>query len=555
MAPDKVPMDRLTTEDIFIFSNKLNKNGEPEVVKSSRAKTGSGSTVAPSPFTKLYLGLFEQKAGVGSIVYSQSVSAILVALMNQTKFTMKEHEMISNIMDPIRKVPLGWEDEVVVPIVDNTDDIKALLESIQTACKGAKDTNAIIIRNNGILVWGEDWIQARNMLESYLYLMDLSVEMKKLGFNQEGSVSTPALPVPASTPATPVAGGSKQKPTEKVENPPKRKKVEGQDAKKFTKKTENSYKKPAYVKPVVDLALRKKKAALNRLRQDAVGGGHVPFSSITMSGAAQQMNGPRMGPMSGNQMGPMANPTNGPNNMNGPNVGPARNSMDRNTNGPNMGPMNNQNNRGPNGPQGMGPMNGPPGMGPQNNMGRPGPMNGPPGMGPMNNQNNMGPMGRQGILNAPMNGPQGMGPMNGPQGMGPMNGPQGMGPGPQGIMGPMNGPMGMGPGPNNMGPGPNNMMGPGPNNMGPGPNNMGPGPNNMGPGPSNMGPRNGPNQGGPRFNEKFNKYLKGPQNRAGGVKRSGDAASGQPPKSTKFSPKKGATKNKEKFKSVRPEDY
>merc|ERR1719319_2009984 len=425
--------------------------------------------------------------------------------MNQTKFTMKEHEMISNIMDPIRKVPLGWEDEVVVPIVDNTDDIKALLESIQTACKGAKDTNAIIIRNNGILVWGEDWIQARNMLESYLYLMDLSVEMKKLGFNQEGSVSTPALPVPlpvpASMPATPVAGGSKQKPTEKVENPPKRKKVEGQDAKKFTKNTENSYKKPAYVKPVVDLALRKKKAALNRLRQDAVGGGHVPFSSITMSGAAQQMNGPRMGRMSGNQMGPMANPTNGPNNMNGPNVGPARNSMDRNTNGPNMGPMNNQNNRGPNGPQGMGPMNGPPGMGPQNNMGRPGPMNGPPGMGPMNNQNNMGPMGRQGILKAPMNGPQGMGPMNGPQGMGP---------GPQGIMGPMNGPMGMG---------------------------------------------HGPNQGGPRFNEKFNKYLKGPQNRAGGVKRSGDAASGQPSKSTKFSPKKGATKNKEKFKSVRPEDY
>jgi len=546
MAPDKVPMDRLTTEDIFIFNSKLDKNGEPDVVKTSRAKTGSGSPVTASPFTKLYLGLFEQKAGVGSIVYSQSVSAVLVAMMNQTKFSIKEHEMISNIMDPVRKVPLGWEDEVVVPIVDNTDDIKALLESIKTACNDAKDTNAIIIRNNGIIVWGEDWIQARNMLESYLYLMDLSVEMKKIGFTKEGSVSTSASSVPAVETATPVAGGSKQKPTEKVENLPRRKKVETQETKK---KTENSYKKPAYAKPVVDLALRKKKAALNRLRQDAIGGGHVPFSSITMSGATGQMNGPRTGPMAG--------PTNGPNSMNGPKFEPTRNSMDRNINGPNMGPMNNQNNRGPMGrPE---PMNGPP-----NNMGRPGPMNGPPGMGPMNNQNNMGPMGRQALLNAPqgmgsMNGPQGMGPMNGPQGMGPMNGPMGMGPGPN-NMGP--GPNNMGPGPNNMGPGPNN-MGPGPNNMGPGPNNMGPGPNNMGPGPNNMGPgpstmyspRNGPNKGGAQFNEKFNKYLKGPNQRAGGVKRSGDAASGQPPKSAKFSPKKGATKNKEKFKSVRPEDY
>jgi len=487
---------------------------------------------------------------------------------------MKENEMISSIIDPVRKVSLGWEDEVVIPIVENTDDIKSLLESIKTVCEKTKDTNAVLIRNNGILVWGEDWSLARNMLDSYLYLMDLALEMKKLGLGEGGPVSSPSLPAVRMEKS--VAGGSKEKQKDDaVDSPAKRKKVETPETSKRT----DSFKKNAYVKPVVDVALRKKKAALNRLRQDTMrgSGGHVPFSNISLSGATAQMSGPRMGPMGGS-MGPMVSPSNGPkgDNMIGPNAGQMRNSMDRPMNGPNMGPMrsasdmgpmNNQNNRGPmgrsesmNGPQGMGSMNGPQGMGPMNNqnmapMGRNGPMNGPQGMGPMNNQNNMmnnqnmGPMGR----NGPINGPPGMGPMNGPQGMGPMNGPQGMGP--------MGGPMG---------------MGPGPNNMGPGPNNMGPGPNNMGPGPSNMGPRGGPNHGGNRFNDRFNKFLKtdkpegsrrgdgGPKRSGdggvkrsgdGGIKRSGDATQGQPPKSTKFSPKKAPTKGREKFKSIRPEDY
>ena len=75
---------------------------------------------------------------------------------------MPGHEEHSSYVDR-RKMPLGWEDEVVVPIIDNTDDLVEMNKNINVACQETKDTNAVLIKNNGIIVWGENWIQTRNM--------------------------------------------------------------------------------------------------------------------------------------------------------------------------------------------------------------------------------------------------------------------------------------------------------------------------------------------------------------------------------------------------------
>ena len=49
-------------------------------------------------------------------------------------------------------------------------------------------TNAVILRHHGIHIWGETWQKAKLMAESYHYLLDMAVEMHKLGINEYTNV-------------------------------------------------------------------------------------------------------------------------------------------------------------------------------------------------------------------------------------------------------------------------------------------------------------------------------------------------------------------------------
>jgi ribulose-5-phosphate 4-epimerase/fuculose-1-phosphate aldolase len=42
----------------------------------------------------------------------------------------------------------------------------------------------VILRHHGIHVWGENWKKAKLMAEAYHYLIDMAVEMHKLGINE-----------------------------------------------------------------------------------------------------------------------------------------------------------------------------------------------------------------------------------------------------------------------------------------------------------------------------------------------------------------------------------
>jgi len=44
--------------------------------------------------------------------------------------------------------------------------------------------NAGILRHHGIHVWGENWKKTKLMAEAYHYLLDVAVEMHKLGINE-----------------------------------------------------------------------------------------------------------------------------------------------------------------------------------------------------------------------------------------------------------------------------------------------------------------------------------------------------------------------------------
>lgn len=78
---------------------------------------------------------------------------------------------------------MRFDEELVVPIIENTPFEKDLEESLSNAVKAYPGTTAVLVRRHGVYVWGESWQQAKTQCECYDYLFNIAVEMKKCGLN------------------------------------------------------------------------------------------------------------------------------------------------------------------------------------------------------------------------------------------------------------------------------------------------------------------------------------------------------------------------------------
>lgn len=78
---------------------------------------------------------------------------------------------------------LQYDEELVVPIIENTPFEEDLTESLSEAIRKYPATCAVLVRRHGVYVWGDTWQQAKSMCECYDYLFDVVVQMKVLGIN------------------------------------------------------------------------------------------------------------------------------------------------------------------------------------------------------------------------------------------------------------------------------------------------------------------------------------------------------------------------------------
>ena len=83
-----------------------------------------------------------------------------------------------------------YDEELVIPIIENTAFEADLEESMGKAIKEYPESNAVIVRRHGIYVWGKDWKEAKAQCECIDYLCQLSVEMKKIGLDIRGGSTT-----------------------------------------------------------------------------------------------------------------------------------------------------------------------------------------------------------------------------------------------------------------------------------------------------------------------------------------------------------------------------
>lgn len=91
--------------------------------------------------------------------------------------------MIKGIYDHELQRNLRFDEELVVPIIENTPFERDLEDSLTKAIREYPGTTAVLVRRHGVYVWGDTWQKAKSQAECYDYLFSMGVEMKKIGLD------------------------------------------------------------------------------------------------------------------------------------------------------------------------------------------------------------------------------------------------------------------------------------------------------------------------------------------------------------------------------------
>lgn len=165
MAPSGVQKERMRASDLFV----LDEDGG--VIEAPDDPSLKVSACAPLFFHAYRL------RGAGAVLHSHSVNAMLATLLFDDAFRVTHLEMMKGIRG------VGFHDELVVPIIENTAHECDLADSMADAMRAYPSTHAVLVRRHGVYVWGEDWVHAKTQAECYDYLFEAAVKMHELGID------------------------------------------------------------------------------------------------------------------------------------------------------------------------------------------------------------------------------------------------------------------------------------------------------------------------------------------------------------------------------------
>ncbi|XP_055633706.1 probable methylthioribulose-1-phosphate dehydratase isoform X2 [Toxorhynchites rutilus septentrionalis] len=171
IAPSGVQKERIQPDDLFIQNIDGDDIQEPPEYKK----------LTKSQCTPLFMLAYRDR-NAGAVIHTHSPAAVVATLLwPGREFRCTHLEMIKGIYDYELERNLQFDEELVVPIIENTPFEKDLEDRMANAMKEYPGTSAILVRRHGVYVWGQNWQKAKTMTECYDYLFSLAVEMKKIG--------------------------------------------------------------------------------------------------------------------------------------------------------------------------------------------------------------------------------------------------------------------------------------------------------------------------------------------------------------------------------------
>ncbi|KAJ7981754.1 Enolase-phosphatase E1 [Quillaja saponaria] len=173
VSPSGVQMERMEPEDVFVLypTGSILSSPSPKPCPHKPPKCSARCA------TEIF-GL----SAAGAVIHCHGVESCLVTMLNplSTEFRITHMEMIKGIRGH------GYFDdneELVVPIIENTASENELTTPLAKAIKAYPKTTAVLVRNGGLYVWGDSWISAKTQAECYYYLFDAAIKLHQLGLD------------------------------------------------------------------------------------------------------------------------------------------------------------------------------------------------------------------------------------------------------------------------------------------------------------------------------------------------------------------------------------
>ncbi len=173
IAPSGVQKERVQPEDLFVTTIEEEDISVPSPHKKLKK----------SQCTPLFMNAYRLR-NAGAVIHTHSKHALLATLLYPGKeFRITHMEMIKGIRKDKSGGNLRYDEELVVPIIENTPQERDLKDAMARALEEYPETCAVLVRRHGIYVWGETWEKAKSMCECYDYLFEVAVQMKQLGMD------------------------------------------------------------------------------------------------------------------------------------------------------------------------------------------------------------------------------------------------------------------------------------------------------------------------------------------------------------------------------------
>lgn len=153
ISPSGVQKERLHPIDLFV----QDINGSDLQLPPPEKK------LKKSQCTPLFMCAYRDRKA-GAVIHTHSKSAVMATLLYPGKeFRITHQEMIKGIRNQETNKNFRFDEELIVPIIENTCWEEDLKDSLAEAIRKYPHTCAVLVRRHGVYVWGDSWQQAKTM--------------------------------------------------------------------------------------------------------------------------------------------------------------------------------------------------------------------------------------------------------------------------------------------------------------------------------------------------------------------------------------------------------
>eukprot|EP01135_Chromosphaera_perkinsii_P005775 Nk52_evm18s360 gene=Nk52_evmTU18s360 len=172
IAPSGVQKERMQPDELFL----CDENGKDLAVPNPAKQ------LKKSQCTPLFMNAYLLR-NAGAVIHSHSQNSVMITLTHAKEFRIRNMEMIKGIKRGVHGPALRYDDELVVPIIENTPFEEDLQESMAECMKAYPETCCVLVRRHGFYCWGKDWKSAKCMTECFEYLFEIGYKMKQMGMD------------------------------------------------------------------------------------------------------------------------------------------------------------------------------------------------------------------------------------------------------------------------------------------------------------------------------------------------------------------------------------